>query len=222
MCCLYKYPEKLYRIIRTAIYNFLVQHPFLDACTTVIRKADDRAFCKMVAERNDLSMICYSLGGLHQDKNIYFIHHGNKNRGLFAQMNELLKYLAYADRFGFKPVVVWDSSFPYTEKEAIMETKNSFEYFFVQPSGISPEETYQSYNVFLAKDVHVTQSFLNREIADGKNGYWMSEEYMEKLSEYVKKYIRLNSYTEEYLKENIERIIDNKKMIGVHIRGGGL
>lgn len=216
---LYKYPEKLYRIVHTWTYKFLIQHPFLDACIAVIRKGDDEAFCKMVAGRNDLSMICHSFGGLHKDKNIYFIHHGNKNRGLFAQVNELLKYLAYADRFGFRPVVVWDSSLPYTEKEPIRGTKNPFEYYFIQPSGISTEDVYQSYNVFFAKDVHVAQSFLNREITNGENGYGMSEKYIEKLSEYVKKYIRLNLFTEEYLNTNISRMIDSKKTIGVHIRG---
>ena len=164
-------------------------------------------------------MLCSSYGELNKNKNIYFIHDGKKTSGFFAEMRILLKYFAYADRFGFAPVVLWDSSFPYAEEQAIRGTKNPFEYYFVQPSGVSLEEMHQSYNVFYAKEIHVSQSFLNREIEDGENGYWMSEKYMERLSEYVKKYIRFNSYTEKYLNDNINRLINGKKTIGVHVRG---
>ncbi len=211
--------EKLYSVMHTRIYEYLLKHSFLDAVSALLKNAKEVEFCKTVADRNEFSLTCSSYGGLNKDKNIYFIHHGKKTSGFFAEMRTLLKYFAYADRFGFAPVVLWDSSLPYAEEKEVQGTKNPFEYYFVQPSGISVEEMYQSYNVFHAKEIHVSQSFLSREIAGGENGYWMSEKYMERLSEYVKKYIRLNSYTKEYINDNIKQLINGKKTIGVHIRG---
>ncbi len=211
--------KKKYNIAHTAIYEYILKHPFFDAVSAVLKNANEKDFCRTVAGRNDLALTCCSYGELNKNRNIYFIHYGNKTRGFFAEMRMLLKYFAYADRFGFAPVVLWDSSFPYAEEKEIQGTKNPFEYYFVQPSGISLEEMYQSYNVFEAKEVHVTKSFLNREIRDGESGYWMSEKYMERLSGYVKKYIHLNSFTEKYMNEHIVQLIGNKKTIGVHVRG---
>ncbi len=214
-----KRSEKLYSVVHTRVYEYFLRHPFLDAVCTLLKNATDMEFCKTVANRNTFSLVCSSYGRLNKNKNIYFIQHGEKTTGFFAEIRMLLKYFAYADRFGFEPVVLWDSSFPYAEEKAIQGTHNPFEYYFVQPSGISVEEMYQSYNVFHAKEIHVSQSFLNREITDGENGYWMSEKYMERLSEYAQKYIRLNSYTEKYVNDNIEQLIKGKATIGVHIRG---
>lgn len=219
MSSLVIYFKKIYRLTHTTIYEFLLKHPFLDAISTVLKNANEAEFCRAVAGRNDLELTCSSYGELNKDKNLYFIRHGKKTNGFCAQMRELLKYLAYAERFGFTPVVLWDSSFPYAEEETIQETKNPFEYYFLQPSGLSLEEMYQSYNVFKARESHISHSFLNREIAGGEIGYWMSEGYMERLSGCAKKYIHLNSFTKKYVNENTALIIGNKKTIGVHIRG---
>ncbi len=214
-----KCSEKLYSVVHTRIYEYLLKHPFLDAVSALLKNAKEVEFCKTVADRNAFSLTCSSYGGLNKNRNIYFIYHGRKTSGFFAEMRILLKYFAYADRFGFAPVVLWDSSLPYAEEKEIQGTKNPFEYYFVQPSGISIEEMYHSYNVFHAKEIHVSCSFLSTEMENGEIGYWMSEKYMERLSEYVKKYIRLNSYTEKYINDNIKQLIKGKKTIGVHIRG---
>lgn len=209
--------KRIYSIIHTKIYKRLLKHPFIDAIAAVIKQSNDQEFCKMVAGRNDLSMICRCYGEQHKDKNIYYINYGKRTSGFFAQFRTLLKYLAYADRFGFAPVVLWDSSLPYAEKDEIFGTTNPFEYYFLQPSNISVSEVFQSYNVFFAQDVHVEQSFLDREFEE--DGYWMSEQYMEQLSRYVKKYIRLTPYTEKYMNDNIYKLLGNRETVGVHFRG---
>lgn len=211
--------KKIYSVFHTCVYRFLLKHSFLDALLSVIRKADDKDYCKMVSGRNDLALLCKTYGELYRDRNLYFICHGQSTSGFFAQMRELLKYLAYADRFGFFPVVEWNSSIPYAEKESVLDTANPFEYYFQQPSGISVADMKQSYNVFLAKEIHIEQSFLNREIAGGEKGYWLSEEYIQKLSEYVQKYIRFNLETENFLDEGVTQMICNKRTVGVHLRG---
>lgn len=213
------YLKKIYSIIHTSVYEFLLKHPFCDAFISVIKRAGDRDYCKTVSERNDMALICKSYGELHKDKNLYFIYHGQEVNGFFVQMRELLKYLAYADRFGFVPVILWSSSLPYAEKESVFGTTNPFEYYFQQPSGISVSEMRESYNVFQAKKIHIENSFLNREITGGENGYWISEEYILKLSGYVQKYIRFNLKTTKFINENISKIICDRRTVGVHIRG---
>lgn len=211
--------KKIYSLIHTKIYNFLVKHPFLDAFVSLMRGCKDKAYCKTVAGRNDLQFVCKSFGNLNKEKNIYLIKHGKHTSGFFVQMRELIKYFGYADRFGLYPVVVWSHDLPYAEEYEVCGTTNPFEYYFKQPFNISVNEVYKSYNVFESKTIHIDKFFYNRECVDGEKGYWMSEEYMDYLGQIVKKYIILNEHTETYIQKSIADLFQSKKTIGVHIRG---
>lgn len=204
---------------KTAVYQFLIRHPLLDAWQYALRNRKDKRTLRKIAGRDGLVLKCCSYGNANKDKCIYHISFGGARHGFFAQFRTLLKYLAYADRFGFYPVVEWSREIPYAEKESIHGTYNPFEYYFVQPAGISVEEMRTSYNVFSSEEIHVTDFFLDREIPDGENGYVISERFIERLAAVMKKYIRLNEWTEGYMQKEIGGLFGGRKTIGVHVRG---
>lgn len=204
---------------KTKIYQFLKRHPFLDAMQYVLRNYKNKDKCRDAANRNGFVLKCHSNGNANRDKCIYHICFGEPEFGFFALFRTTLKYLAYADRFGFCPIVEWSRPIPYAEKEAVLGTNNPFEYYFDQPTEISLEEVGVSYNVFESEEVHVVDSFLNREIPDGENGYIMSEQFIDYLAAIAHKYIRLNAWTSGYIKEQVEKITKGKKTLGVHVRG---
>lgn len=206
-------------VIKTSIYRMLIRHPFLDALQYTIRNYNNHDVCRDIAGRNGMRLVCSSYGGANKDKNIYHICFGKAGNGFFAQFRFTLKYLLYADRFGFVPVIEWSDELPYAEDYMVNGTNNVFEYYFEQPSEISVEEMHRSYNVFEAEEIHITDFFLKKEMLHGENGYEMSEDYMDELAKIMKKYIRLNAKTQRYIKTSIADLLGRKKTIGVHYRG---
>lgn len=204
---------------KSDIYRILIKHPFLDALQYAFRNRKNKEKCRRMAGRNGLVMQCVSYGNINKDKCIYHIQFGDVTHGFFALFRKLLKYLAYADRFGFYPVVEWSREIPYAEEKTIRGTLNPFEYYFEQPMGISVKEMEQSYNVFQSEEIHVTDFFLDNEIDDGEDGYLLSEIFLGKLSEIVKKYIHMNQWTEQYMEKEIDCLLQEKKTVGVHVRG---
>lgn len=211
--------KQLYAVLHTKLYYFLRKHPALDALQFLLRNRKNRETCLQIAKRDGMIWKCREFGPENKDKNLYFIKYGKESSGFFVMYRMLLKYLCVAERFGFCPVVQWDSSIPYAEEKMIYGTKNPFEYYFEQPAGISIEEAYKSYNVFDAEDIHLEDCFLNREIPDGEQGYIMSEEFMDRLAKAAHKYMKLNEMTEKYMKEQIDSILKQKNYLGVHYRG---
>lgn len=204
---------------KSDIYQILIKHPFLDALQYVIRNSRNKDKCRSIAGRNGLIMQCASFGSENKERCIYYIRFGGARHGFFAQFRTLLKYIAYADRFGFAPVIEWSRELPYAEKEPVHGTLNPFEYYFEQPAGISMKEAKMSYNVFLSESIHITDAFLNQELFGGENGYAVSEEYVKRMGAVVQKYIRLNKWTKEYMEHELKTLLNNKKTVGVHVRG---
>lgn len=204
---------------KTAVYEMLLRHPFLDVLQHAVRMRKDADVCRRLAGRDGLVLKCDSYGEANRNKCLYYIYFGGAEHGFFAQFRNLLKYLAYADRFGFYPVVEWSREIPYAEKELMQGTMNPFEYYFRQPSDISLEEMRKSYNVFRAEEIHIRDFFLNQEIPEGEKGYQMSETFLERMAQIADKYIQLNAQTEEYIKEQIDSLLQGRKTLGVHVRG---
>ncbi|WWR15423.1 O-fucosyltransferase family protein [Lachnospiraceae bacterium JLR.KK008] len=204
---------------KTAVYQFLINHPLLDALQYALRSYKDKGKLHRIAGRDGLVLKCHAYGNDNRDKCIYHISFGGARHGFFAQFRTLLKYLAYADRFGFYPVVEWSREIPYAEQDSIHGTYNPFEYYFSQPAGVSVEEMWTSYNVFQSEEIHVTDFFLDREIRGGEDGYLISEPFIDRLAGVMKKYIRLNDWTDAYMRREISVLLGGRKTIGVHVRG---
>lgn len=160
-------------------------------------------------------------GSANKDKIIYFIKDNGrnvKNIGFFAMYRRWLEYLYFADICGYEPVICADSQFAYRERQAIHDTKNTFEYYFKQPAQISVTEAKNSSRVVLSDHIHRQMVEL---VLTGKVGsYKYTGRYLYLLAHVADKYIRPNQYTQCYLEEGLRQIaFNNEKMLGVHVRG---
>ncbi|MCM1261851.1 MAG: hypothetical protein NC313_03945 [Butyrivibrio sp.] len=178
-----------------------------------------RLFIKKNTEETDIFKLKYKhYGVLNRDKILYYIEENNKDLGFFAMYRYWLEYLYFADICGYLPVVSAGKDFAYKEEGAVNETTNPFEYYFLQPSAISVQETRHSKQVILSDIVHRKMVEL---IFTGKAGnYKYNKRYLSMMSYIVKKYVHFNKYTEEYINESIKKLnFGQEKMLGIHIRG---
>ena len=177
--------------------------------------ADRRYFVK-ATQTDSMVMRCECYGDDNPDKNLYYIEMGDKNNGFFAEYHKLLKFLYYADRFRFTPVVKYTGDFLYSEDHKVNGSDNPFEYYFLQPGGVSVDSLKISRNVFLAEYVHTQIP----EIKDSKdNDYEVSPEYIDIMGGIAGKYIRLNDTVRETVDRASETMGVNCRTVGVHYRG---
>lgn len=154
-----------------------------------------------------------SYGSEYRGKMIYQIEAFGCAVGFFAEFLYALIRLYYATERGFTPYIHWGEDFLYYEPDGIRREYNAFQYYFESVSEVSNIEK-ASY-VIRATDYHIhdVQNCLNT------HGYAVTKEYMDGLSAMIKKYIRYNSKTREYLENGYEDLIGDKKALAVHFRG---
>jgi hypothetical protein len=97
-----------------------------------------------------------SFGDKNPDKFFYVIWRDNIGSGFFANLNCFLSHLEFAKKMNFTPVIDCEN-FPtiYNTTNLINNSKNSWEYYFHQPSPYSLEEVYQSKNVFFSSGFEI-------------------------------------------------------------------
>ena len=157
-------------------------------------------------------------GKENRDKTIYYICENNGALGFFAMYRNWLEYLHFADRCGYVPVVDAGSEFAYGEKNPICGTVNPFEYYFCQPKGIGIEKARASYRVIQSDILH--RNMIEVAYTGKWNHYRYTPDYLLAMSKIVKKYIKFNSSTRNYLKTGLRLLqIDKNRTLGVHIRG---
>lgn len=136
--------------------------------------------------------------------------------GLFSYFNTTLGAIAEADKRGLIPVVDFQNyATPYHSPEEIGK-KNFWEFYFLQPAGISLQEAYSG-NYILSNGLAVydfpggkADLFYN---VNGQLDYWRN---------LCKKYIKLNSDMEKKLDDATYKYLNGKgKILGVSCRGGG-
>lgn len=155
-------------------------------------------------------------GVLNRDKTIYYISLGGSECGFFAIYRLLLELFYLADVCGMVPVVRYKKDFLYAESRMVHGTFNPYEYYFKQPV-VGIMEARNSYNVVKATRLHNDMVEL---VFNGKYGvYEASPLYLKQMAGMQKKYIILKPETEKYIKEGIHKLIGEKNVLGVHIRG---
>lgn len=146
---------------------------------------------------------------------IYYIDLGVEDArftGFCALLRHTLQALDFADNIGFLPFVKWGKGIAYYEKELDAETDNVFLYYFQPVSHIEQIEDRQFIRWKYADLTYCTQK--NWELYRGTD-----DEKLKMSAEMFKKYIHLNQKTKEYIYNNIIKIVNNKKILGVHARG---
>jgi hypothetical protein len=172
-------------------------------------------------------------------KPVYYVQYFSDTfgvNGFFALLKRTIEAIAYADYWGFRPYVVYDAAHClYGEDHEVLGTRNPFEYYFMQ---ITPGITWEE----IQKKPYVSEKYKDRlfiyegirdfavlksEKAETKAArtaalynIGFSDEYIGRSAEVVKKYLRFNDYTENYLTGERQKLLKGKKTLGVHARGG--
>lgn len=196
---------------------FFEKHPFLGAIVNIIRRRHDGVFLTVVSGKNRLFAPVVSGGRELIGTNVYYIVLGEKELGFCALLRRTLLYLAYADRYGYVPYVKWEKCIPYYDAEY---EENPFENYFIQSSGLNESVVLKCYNLFLSEKNHEYSSFIDDEPGVEVNGYYVNDEYIQRLALIADRYLVLNKTTEKYIVEGENKLnVDWSNCLGVHIRG---
>ena len=152
-----------------------------------------------------------SFGDKNPDKFFYVIWRDNIGSGFFANLNTFLRHLEFAKKINFIPVIDCEN-FPtiYNTKNPINNSKNSWQYYFHQPSPYSLEEVYQSKNVFFSSgfDINIEASIEN-----------CSDKKLRSKKQIFLEDVKLQDNVKQELAKYDQYFNNNKKILGVHIRG---
>lgn len=157
-------------------------------------------------------------GSLNFDKTIYYINEENGDLGFFAMYRYWLEYLYFADVCGYIPVIDVGKDFAYYDNSLIMNTKNVFEYYFIQPTSINVTEAKHSSKVIFSDIIHRQMVEL---IFTGKRSHYdCSLRYLQFMGYIARKYLKYNVATQNYIDRGIAELgFKEQKVVGVHIRG---
>jgi hypothetical protein len=184
----------------------------------VVKKINNDDFKRFVLEldTNPYLVEFKKLGDKLPEKNVLIIKNDDSGHGFFAEYRMTLNYIAFADRYHFEPYVLYDKSYRYAETGHILGTDNPFEYYYEQPSKLAKSDVLEAHNVVFARNAHGDMAeSLNEKCCS----YEISEEYISYMADITQKYIRLNATTKRYLENEIQKILGNTKVLGIHYRG---
>lgn len=191
---------------------------------TMTIKEKEMDYLKQIFEKkdkNDIDIFCQKYkhyGPANREKILYYIEENSTDLGFFAMYRYWLEYLYFADICGYTPVICADDNFPYKEDKPLYGTTNPFEYYFVQPSAISPKEAKHSNKVILSDIVHRNMVEL---VFTGKTSHYKyNSRYLYMMGHIVGKYMMFNHKTKEYIESSLKKInFENGKILGIHVRG---
>jgi len=149
-------------------------------------------------------------GNLNPDK-VFYVIQRYPGTGLFSNLAFVINHIKVATDMGFIPIVDM-KNFPsiYSEKNKILCTNNSWEYYFNQITNYTLEEVYKSKNIILTNNIFYAGNGFNYRITESDT-----------LLDIFKKNIFLKKTklkTINYLKK---KLLSNKKTLGIHFRGTG-
>ena len=207
----------------TTVKQYLFRHPRLNLIQYIIRKilpSADACREMLDIEKNPLVVKYRHYGELNRGIVIYHIYFGTKDErkiGYCCMLKHTLLHLAYADRFGFVPVVEWTKAVPYTEKNAVNGKYNGFEYFMENSSTIELDEVLKSDLVVRSK-IHDRFLFFDCNMSS-TGSYDVGEHEIEIMSEMFKKYIKFNETGMREILNPASELLSKGKCLGVHVRG---
>lgn len=157
---------------------------------------------------NDLPNLKYkSFGEKNPYKVFFVIYRTPYEAGFFSNFVHVLRYLKMAEDLNLIPVVDFENfkTF-YNNDKPINGTKNSWEYYFEQPSPYSLEEVYQSKNVLFCDGVFPHSVIMTTQ---------------EQISEYCNKAFKIKPHIAEHIKQ-YDKFFEGNKVLGIHFRGKDL
>lgn len=216
--------------------KFLEKHPNIHYIFFVLRRFGNHDFYNYLWVQN-IYPSYFKLehkGNLYKNKNIYLISlPSGKTTGMGTYFRYTLLALYAVDELSFTPVVEWTGESWFRENHRVNGTNNIFEYYFNQPSNVSLEEASNCFHVFSSNKTSEILYIGDADLGGAHDlfslaSYEVDEKYISKLGDICKKYIHLNSYTENYISVGFIKIFGVKyddcdkkanRVLGIHIRG---
>jgi len=150
-----------------------------------------------------------SFGELNKDKALYVVNRGFSG-GFMYLYNLTIGVFTACDLYGLNPVVHWENLL--CPRDSAGYVSNAYEYYF-QPLEVTYEDALNSSHVAFCDPwscgVHYTDY---TEI-----GF---DHYVVCASKAIKRFAHFNKVTEEYITKRIASVLEGKKTLGVHVRGG--
>lgn len=160
----------------------------------------------------------HRLGNINKGKIIYLIKEDNENLGFFAMYRRWIEYLYFAYICGYVPVIDAGEHFSYRNVARIKNTDNAFEYYFMQPAGISVEDACNSNRVIFSEVRH--RQMVELVLLGRYDCYFYNKRYLHMMSDIVRRSVKFNQATWDYLSKGINKLgISKNKVLGVHMRG---
>lgn len=180
------------------------------------RYRNEEEFKKLVLEgyRNPNLLELHSYGNEFPEQIIYNIEAFGCSVGFFAEFLYALIRLYFATDRGLVPYINWGKDFLYYEENGINNEYNGFLYYFEPVSNVCG----------IKHAAHVIDA-VSCHISDVQNrclhtyGYAVTDEYMDAMSSMIKRYIRYNKKTKEYLEAGYDNLLHGRKTLAVHFRG---
>ena len=197
------------------IWKFLEKNEklvFWNRCRIHRNKPDFRSLV-LEGYKNPDYLEIHTLGDEYEGQTIYLADEQGHGMGFFAELGVTLIKLYFADARGFTPYVRWGKNYLYYEPDGINGEKNAFLYYFKPVSLVTDIE--KAAHVIYSDMTHYEQV---KKLYDAVS-YDVSEAYIDAMAKMMKKYIRYNTLTENYLKEEYNVLLGGKKTLGVHFRG---
>lgn len=173
------------------------------------------------AGSGSLHLDVYENGVFDPGKMIYVITIKSASFGMCSQLTVIMNRLNFADRLGMIPCIQWCESDLYQEKDPVQGTRNVFEYYFEPVCGI---KDYQSdigrFVVYDNLDDHYGFDWIHIPLVDRDYDY--TEADLERYAQLMNQYIRLRPEIEQQFREESRALFQDKKVLGVHGRGGDM
>ncbi|WP_308779736.1 hypothetical protein [uncultured Clostridium sp.] len=149
-----------------------------------------------------------SFGKNNGDKIFYLIRPMSKEEGLLSSFFSVVKLIDYANKKGYIPYVDMQSYKAQYNDESC-EIKNSWEYYFKQPSNYTIDEIYCSKNVILSGWKWKEKN---------EKEYCNIEEYIRLIRDSVKNSTDINEYIKKIVAEKKKELFSGNTL-GVFVRG---
>lgn len=176
---------------------------------------DKEKFREMVLQgyQNPDYLKIESKGEEYRGCTIYMADEKGHKMGFFAELGVTLIKLYFADERGLVPYVHWGKNYLYYEPKGVDGVENAFLYYFEPVSRI--ESIQHAAHIVYSEDCHYEQV---KKLFDAVS-YDVSEDYVNAMATMLKKYIRYNQKTKQYLEKEYHDLIGSKKTLGIHFRG---
>ncbi len=154
-------------------------------------------------------------GKLNPDKTFYVIRPNSKEEGLLSLFKFVMRNIEYAEQKGWIPVVdMQNYQTQYNCSAPVNNSRNAWEYFFLQPTTTPLEEVYQSRNVILSGWRPQSRQASIQSI--------FTFEYDDQINQARIDFIRKHSGIQDNVKDFVQSIkshLFSGKVLGVYIRG---